>query len=262
MSTLFIDIGNTRVKWALANNAKVTHQIQFNSQGNFSENFSSSLIELCLENSWEIDQVICSSVSSLEQTRHIQKAFEKTYPKTIWKQINGLSLIEKITSSYLNPEQLGSDRRAMIIATQTLFPHKNTLIVSSGTATTLDIVTAQAHHLGGWILPGFSLMRDSLTQGTGRLAMDDSVTENEISIEIALDTQSAIIRGILASQLGAIEVANEYAKRKNIQLDLMLFTGGNGEQLFQYQNQKEQSFPCKYEDNLVLKGLMAWHQSI
>lgn len=262
MSALFIDIGNTRMKWAFSNDAKVANQIQFNSQGNFSENFSSSLIELCLKNSWEIDEVICSSVSSVEQTHHIQKAFEKTYPKTIWKQINGLSLIEKITSAYLNPEQLGSDRRAMIIATQTLFPHKNTLIVSSGTATTLDIVTAQAHHLGGWILPGLSLMRDSLTQGTGRLAIDNSLTENEISIEIALDTQSAIIRGILASQLGAIEVANEYAKRKNIQLDLMLFTGGNGEQLLQYQNHNEKSLQFQYEDNLVLKGLMAWQQSI
>lgn len=261
MSILLIDIGNTRMKWALVEGQKSIAQIAFTSQGSFSENLSSSLIELCLKNSWEIEQIICSSVISVEQTNSLQTAFKETYPNTLWKQINGLALLEKVSTSYLSPAQLGSDRRAMIIAAQNIFPQKNTLIVSAGTATTLDMITAQAHHLGGWILPGVSLMKDSLMHGTGRLAMNSSVIENAYPIEIGIDTQSSINQGVLASQLGAIEVAKHYAERKNIQLDLILLSGGNGKQLLNHQDHSNQSIKSHYEDNLVLKGLMVWHQS-
>lgn len=261
MSILLIDVGNTRMKWALVEGQKNIGQIIFNSEGSFSENLSSSMIELCLKNSWEIEQIICSSVISIEQTNSLQAAFKESYPNTLWKQINGLALIEKISTSYLSPAQLGSDRRAIIIAAQNLFPQKNILIVSAGTATTLDMITAQAHHLGGWILPGISLMKDSLMQGTGRLAMDSSVIENEYPVEIGIDTQSSINQGGLAGQLGAIEIAKRYAERKNIQLDLILLTGGNGKELLNHQDHSKQSTKSHYEDNLVLKGLMVWYQN-
>ncbi len=261
MSILLIDVGNTRMKWALVEGQKIISQMLFISEGSFSKNLSSSMIELCLKNSWEIEQIICSSVISIEQTNSLQTAFKEIYPKTIWKQISGLALIEKISTSYLSPAQLGSDRRAMIIAAQNLYPQKNILIVSAGTATTLDMITAQAHHLGGWILPGVSLMKDSLMQGTGRLAMESSFTENEFPIEIGIDTQSSINQGILASQLGAIEIAKRYAERKNIQLDLILLSGGNGKQLLNHQDHSDQNIKSHYEDNLVLKGLMVWYQN-
>jgi type III pantothenate kinase len=260
MSILLIDIGNTRMKWALVEAPKNIDQIEFSSQGSFSENISSSMVELCLKNSWAIEQIICSSVISIKQTNSIQTAIKEAYPNTIWKQINGLALIAQIGTSYLSPAQLGSDRRAMIIAAQNLFPQKNILIVSAGTATTLDIITAKAHHLGGWILPGISLMKDSLVHGTDGLAMDSSFIENELPIEIGIDTQSSIYQGILASQLGAIEVAKHYAETKNIQLDLILLSGGNGKQILSHQDHIEQSIKFQYEDNLVLKGLMVWHQ--
>ena len=261
MSILLIDVGNTRMKWALVEGRKNISQMLFISEGSFSENLSSSMIELCLKNSWEIEQIICSSVISIEQTNSLQTAFKETYPKTIWRQISGLALIEKISTSYLSPAQLGSDRRAMIIAAHNLFPQKNILIVSAGTATTLDMITAQAHHLGGWILPGVSLMKDSLMEGTARLAMESSFTENECPIEIGIDTQSSISQGILASQLGAIEIAKRYAERKNIQLDLILLSGGNGKQLLNHQDHSDQNIKSHYEDNLVLKGLMVWYQN-
>jgi type III pantothenate kinase len=261
MSILLIDIGNTRMKWAVVEDQKNISQMIFTSQGSFSENLSSSTIELCLKNSWKIEQIICSSVISIEQTNSLQTAFKETYPNTLWKQMDGLALIEKIGTSYLSPAQLGSDRRAMIIAAQTLYPQKNILIVSAGTATTIDMITAQAHHLGGWILPGVSLMRDSLMQGTGRLAIDSSVIENEFPVEIGIDTQSSINQGVLASQLGSIEIAKRYAERKNIQLDLILLSGGNGKQLLNHQEHSDQIIKSHYEDNLVLKGLMVWCQS-
>ena len=84
---------------------------------------------------------------------------------------------------------------------------------------------------------------------------------NEYPIEIGIDTQSSINQGVLASQLGAIEIAKRYAERKNIQLDLILLSGGNGKQLLNHQDHSNQSIKSHYEDSLVLKGLMVWHQN-
>lgn len=261
MNTLLIDIGNSRIKWAFVESLKEDNSMVFGTQGSFSENFPTSMVKLCLQHSWAINQIICSSVATIEQTNLIQHAFKKSHPNTLWKQINGADLIEKVSTSYIKPEQLGSDRRAMIIASQALFPTKNILIISAGTATTLDIITAESHHLGGWILPGFSLMKESLVLGTSRLSVDDLASEDKNLLEIGLDTSSAINHGILASQLGAIELVQQYAVRKNLTLDLFIFSGGNGRHLLNYFDQTNSNIHAIYEDNLVLKGLMAWHEN-
>ena len=41
------------------------------------------------------------------------------------------------------------------------------LIIDSGTAFTLDVINEEGLHLGGFILPGLRLMRESLVSKTG-----------------------------------------------------------------------------------------------
>lgn len=257
MSILLIDIGNTRLKWALVENQNLNSELQFSDHGYISHQSPSNLIELCSQKSWQIDQIICSSVISIEQTQLIKTTFKEAYPTASWHLINGLALIEKISTDYLDPVQLGSDRRAMVIAAQHLFPEKNILIVGAGTATTIDILTSSARHLGGWILPGFSLMQDSLTQGTQGLRIEGLAIANQLTLGIGVDTRSAIEFGILSSQLGAIEVAKQFAKTNGVALDLIVLSGGNAHHLLNHQSR---DIKAHHEDNLVLKGLLAWHQ--
>jgi hypothetical protein len=65
---------------------------------------------------------------------------------------------------------------------------------------------------------------------------------------------------VLASQIGAIELAKKYADKEGISLDLIIVDGGNATQLIQ--NHYNNDLPIKQEANLVLKGLLAWQQSM
>ncbi len=260
MSILLIDLGNTRLKWALAQSAATPLSQDFDRQGSLPKEDVLSIVDICTDNAWAIEHIVCSSVISKEITSSIQSAFEKSFPKACWHQINGATLLDQISTSYIDAAQLGSDRRAMIIGAQALHPKKNLLIVGLGTASTIDLLTAKSHHQGGWILPGFSLMKEALATGTDRLPSGELNSNRRLSLSIGLDTLAAIHQGVLASQIGAIEIAKKYADKEGIPLDLIIVDGGNATQLIQddYNN----DLPIKLEANLVLKGLLAWQQSM
>jgi type III pantothenate kinase len=260
MSILLIDLGNTRLKWALAQSDTNHLSEDFDHQGSLPKGEVLSIVELGLNKTWAIEHIVCSSVISKEITASIQSAFEKIFPNAGWHQINGATLLEAITTSYTDAAQLGSDRRAMIIGAQALHPNKNLLIVGLGTASTIDLLTAQPHHHGGWILPGFSLMKEALATGTDRLPNGGLTSDTHLSFSVGIDTLAAINYGVLASQIGAIEMAKKYAAKEGVPLDLIILDGGNATQLIQdhYNN----DLPIKQEANLVLKGLFAWWQSM
>lgn len=159
---LLMDLGNTRLKWALMKNKLQDTQIPFDAEGSFNKDQAMSIVDLCSHNNWGITHIVCSSVIDPNMTQSLELAFKNSFPSAIWKKLDGTALINTISTDYAEPAQLGSDRRAMLIAAQTLYPNKNLLILGSGTATTIDLLSAKAHHLGGWILPGLSLMKNSL----------------------------------------------------------------------------------------------------
>ena len=260
MSTLLIDLGNTRLKWALAQSDVNCLSQDFERQGSLPKETAPSIVDLCIDNAWVIEHIVCSSVISKDITSSIQLAFEKSFPTAEWHQINGATLLDQISTSYTDAAQLGSDRRAMIIGAQALHPNKNLLVVGLGTASTIDLLTTKRHHHGGWIMPGFSLMKEALATGTDRLPNGELNLNNHLSLSVGLDTLAAINHGVLASQIGAIEMAKKYAANEGIPLDLIIVDGGNATQLVQdhYNN----DLPIKQEANLVLKGLLAWQQSM
>ena len=58
-----------------------------------------------------------------------------------------------VKNCYYQPDKLGSDRWAQIVAAHKIFK-KNTMIVSCGSAISIDYVTATGIHKGGLILSG------------------------------------------------------------------------------------------------------------
>jgi len=99
-------------------------------------------------------------------------------------------------------------------------------------------------------------MSHSLHTGTAKLPDVLSTPTPLSSLSLGIDTQSAIYNGILASQLGAIELGKLMAHQQNIQLDMLLIDGGNAEILMNAYQGSEQMI---FASNLVLKGLLAWH---
>ena len=258
MSILLIDIGNSRLKWAVAH-SNGDLQSDFVDQGASMNDSSNQLAQFDqISKNQTIEKIICSSVISEDQALALKNHLKAILPQASWFQINGVSAIEYLGSQYDQAKQLGTDRRAMALGAHQMFPSKNILVVSAGTATTIDLITP-THHMGGWILPGMALMTDALNLNTAQLPKVATDQERSSS-SIGTNTNDAIYQGILASHLGAISIAQEYAKNQKIKLDLAILTGGNAKLLTSLLKEYSLSVPVHHEEQLVLKGLLAWHK--
>ena len=106
---------------------------------------------------------------------------------------------EGLVNGYAEPETFGVDRwAAMVGARQT---HGGAIcIVDSGTATTVDVVRADGHHIGGAILPGIYTMRRSLGKYTAALfAADGRISP------FSDNTAAGIAGGTGYASVGAID---------------------------------------------------------
>ncbi|MFK8084265.1 MAG: type III pantothenate kinase [Granulosicoccus sp.] len=81
-----------------------------------------------------------------------------------------------LKNGYQEPSTFGVDRWAAMIGARA--EHSGALcVIDSGTATTVDVITADGQHLGGAILPGIYTMRRSLGKYTSALfAADGEIT--------------------------------------------------------------------------------------
>ena len=256
MSTLLIDIGNSRLKWATASSNGDLHA-DFIEQGICMNGSPNQLAEFDqLSKNQIIEKIICSSVISEERTLVLEKHLKALMPQAPWFQINGTSAIKDLGSQYDQPQQLGADRRAMALGAHQMFPGKNILVISAGTATTIDLITP-SHHIGGWIFPGMELMTKALNLNTAQLPKISTEQERS-SLVIGTNTNDGIYQGILASHLGAISIAQEYAKNQKIKLDMMIVTGGNAKIIGALLKNFSSSVLIHHEEQMVLKGLLAW----
>jgi pantothenate kinase type III len=111
--------------------------------------------------------------------------------------------------------------------------------------------------MGGWIFPGMELMAKALNLNTAQLPKVSTNQERSLLV-IGTNTNDGIYQGILASHLGAISIAQEYAKNQKVKLDLMIVTGGNAKIMSALLKNFSSSVSVHHEDQMVLKGLLAW----
>lgn len=109
-----------------------------------------------------------------------------------------------VRNGYDTPTQLGSDRWASLIGAHAAWPGEHLLIVTLGTATTVEALRADGDYLGGLIAPGPALMLRSLAQGTAQLPTLDATMPSG-GQDFARNTTDAILRGCLAAQAGLVE---------------------------------------------------------
>jgi type III pantothenate kinase len=150
-----------------------------------------------------------------------------------------------VINRYDEPGKLGSDRWAAAIAAWNL-ERDACLVVNAGTATTVDALSAQGEFLGGLILPGMDMMRESLARGTAGLPLVGVNKPGKV-VEFPRNTTDAIWAGCIAAQAGAIE----RMRRGLPESATCLLSGGAAQDL-----QPALNMPCLVVHNLVLEGLM------
>jgi type III pantothenate kinase len=239
--SLLIDVGNTRIKYALFTNNTVQHQ--------------SSLLHQDLPSFAEVLQklppvkgVLGCNVAGAQVASTIEQALATIHQSIQWARPQ--RLCAGVTTHYAHLEQLGPDRWLSVLAAHQKFA-ENLLVVNAGTALTVDCVTAQGDYLGGTISPGWRLMRDALAQQTARLGRPDGDWQT-----FPTSTANAIITGILNSLVGAIEQQAKQLQIKAGSVAYCLLSGGDADLLAPYL-----SIPIVRVENLVLEGLRVFHTS-
>ena len=211
---LLVDIGNSRTKYIFSDQL---------SSGKYKVVSNQQLTLNWLVNNFNnIEQVILANVSKNELT----DIFE------LWAVQNNIAIkvIESeaerfgVKSFYSNAKQLGIDRWLAILGAAKLYANKNVLIVDAGTATTIDLLSGQGQHLGGWILPGINLMFDSLLTNTTKI---EAERELKPSLVFGDNTSDNVNNACWAATVGAIELAIAKATNQLDNLDLVIVTGGN-----------------------------------
>ena len=186
---LFIDAGNTRIKWAVRSGKTWLHQGALPTAHAQQLNFAALP---------PIEPIVwVSNVAGSTAAQHISTAClaQGWQPRFIVAQ----ALQCGVRNAYEIPAQLGCDRWAALIAAWQL-QQRACLVVNCGTATTLDALSAHGEFLGGLILPGISLMQSSLIGATAQLR-----TATGSFNSFARNTADALLSGAIQASCGAIE---------------------------------------------------------
>ncbi|MEO6918227.1 MAG: type III pantothenate kinase [Collimonas sp.] len=249
MAILLIDVGNTRIKWALAP-LPITGQLA----GNWLDSGSAALSELSvLSERWRklrVSRILVSNVAGEHTQERLQTMLEIVFGAGLRPQwFASLPQLAGLRNGYRDPAQLGCDRFAAALGAQRLFPQEALLVATCGTATTLDVVSADGVFSGGMILPGLGLMATSLARSTAQLPhITDHVQVGEL---FADNTDDAIISGCINAQVGAIERAFALLGRQFEGARIRcVVAGGSATLIAPYLSIQHETV-----DNLVLIGL-------
>jgi len=190
MPLLAIDVGNSRIKWGLHDSSRWIEQGAV-------EHARAQDLEaawLHLGAAWH---AIGSNVSTPSLALNIETMLRLRGVPIRWIESRRDQC--GVHNLYRDVRQLGTDRWAALIAARAL--HSGAcLVISAGTAVTVDALTARGYFLGGLILPGLQLMRDALVRDTARLASDAGTYA-----DFPRTTADAIASGAINAVAGAVE---------------------------------------------------------
>ena len=188
--------------------------------------------------------IIISHVARDETKNEICKLISRWSIQPMWHRSHLLQC--GVLNGYSNPNQLGNDRWAALIAAWDI-EHRACLVINAGTALTIDALSDSGKFLGGIIIPGVHLMLNSLYSST-QLVQDKS----GIYEDFPVNTQNAIHSGIIQSLVGAIDRMYDTlsTQLKHSSINCIL-SGGNASLLSPFIK-----YPTKIVDNLVLEGLV------
>lgn len=229
---VLFDAGNSRLKWAVVEDG------HWHATGR-SDYADWSALSAQLETA---AQCFIASVAGPVQEERLTTFLETAGCRPIWLQAE--AGFGGVKNTYSNPGQLGVDRWMGLVAARQR-TDEAVLVVSVGTAMTVDALSAEGIFLGGVIVPGFHLMRQALLQGTAGV---DAGTGDWQAFPGT--TANAVQSGIVAALCGAI--AQQHARLAEVagMAPRCLLTGGDAEKVLSHLR-----IPAEHVPALVLEGI-------
>lgn len=246
MTFLAIDVGNTRLKWALYSAAHpgavlLAHGAEF------------------LEN---IDRLGDSDWAALPAPTHMLGCIVAGEPvrRRVQEQMDLWDITPKwvvpsveeagVTNGYDYPTRLGADRWVAVIGARHRMLAQGAprpmVVVMVGTAVTVEAVDAEGKFLGGLILPGHGIMLRALESGTAGL----HVPTGDVRL-FPTNTSDALTSGGTYAIAGAVECMVQHVREHCGVEPACFMTGGAGWKM-------APSMTRNFElvDNLIFDGLL------
>ncbi|MBP9683579.1 MAG: type III pantothenate kinase [Rhodoferax sp.] len=246
MTFLAIDVGNTRLKWALYQNPHPKAALL--AQGaEFLEN-----IDKLADGAWAtLAPPTCMMgciVAGDALKRRIQEQLEIWEVEPHW--VVSRATEAGLTNGYDYPSRLGADRWVAMIGawhrSLAQGPARPMVVVMVGTAVTVEAIDASGRFLGGLILPGHGIMLRALESGTAGL----HVPTGEVR-EFPTNTSDALTSGGTFAIAGAVELMVQHVRTHCGAEPKCIMTGGAG-----WKMAPNMSREFELVDNLIFDGLL------
>jgi type III pantothenate kinase len=245
VTALLLDVGNTRLKWGVAEKGEI-HKTGSIAQQKIRDKGLGTLTSRLPR---AVDAAIASNVAGPSFSTRLAGVVgahcgcDLRFAKTE-KSAFG------VHNSYKQYRRMGVDRWVAMVGAWTEV-QSACVVVDAGTAVTIDAIDDDGSHLGGLILPGIALMADSLTSQTSDIPRTRTTTGVYTGMEMfAKNTSAAVGSGALASVAGAIE-GSIRTLRSNAYDVTVVLTGGDASRILPTLDESPLHRP-----NLVLQGLL------
>lgn len=235
---LLIDAGNSRIKWGWLEQGRI---VRLGGCAYAEQN--------CPQLPWQDapsspDAVYLASVASDAVNERIVESVRQHWSVPLHRLYSEERCCG-VRNGYREPQQLGVDRWAAMIAARSHYPDA-LCIVDCGSAVTVDLLDTTGQHLGGYIVPGMGMQRGMLELGTAAVHGG----EGKASLDWGNVTAACVGNGVAAS-LAALICSS--ARRLEAQTGTevrTLLTGGDGAHILPL-------LECTAElnENLVLQGI-------
>jgi type III pantothenate kinase len=255
MTFLALDVGNTRLKWALYDAARPGATVL--AQGaEFLENLD-KLADGAWSNIAQPTSMLGCIVAGDAIKRRVESQLEERWDtndnfRPRW--VVSSPVEAGLTNGYDHPARLGADRWvAMIGAWRWMQSRlamgeaaKPLVVVMVGTAVTVEAVDAHGKFLGGFILPGHGIMLKALESGTAGL----HVPTGEVT-EFPTNTSDALTSGGTYAIAGAVRRMHHHLHQRTGAMPLVVMTGGAG-----WKMMPSMGMEVELLDSLIFDGLL------
>ena len=227
---LLLDAGNTRLKWAVVDathvhahpaDADLSGSAAWLGQGAIGYDALASIAEQWQQ--WGLTACYGVRVANDASISIVQQLLTPIELEVRW--MGARERAGGVHNAYLPPHSLGADRLAALVAVRKRTAD-NALVISAGTALTIDALDASGHFLGGMILPGLHRMRYALEQDTAQIGRQYGKFE-----DFPINTADAVESGLISACTGAIATMQANLEKKCGSPPRIFLTGGDGASL-------------------------------
>ena len=244
MSILLVDIGNTRVKWALLRGLHLGRMRALPHGGQ-----RAALLSLVRAAPRDVARVVAVCVAGTKLERALAAAVRARFGVAC-EFMRSERSAAGVRNGYRDTWRLGADRWVSVIGAHVTAGGRPAVIANIGTALTIDAVSGDGRHLGGAIAPGPGTMVQSLlagTHGIRRRASGGAVRTRGL---FAPDTASGLDAGATYAAAAFIDRAFREAAAVMRGRPVLLLSGGAAPALRRYIKSPVRAVP-----DLVLRGL-------